>query len=281
MHAVLLGGHLFKPAEALAQTGIDVMAIEKPGLNYSDPDICRKLLEPIILDVRPDIIMTGHTSSGAAFLPLIAFKTGASCITGVKKITEESDELIYTRLIRNGKFESAIRSEKEITAITVLPGAFPSASPVSAAGKIICMNAGEISGRITLENISRPEVSDFSFDDADVIVAAGRGIGEPEKLDKIKEFSNIFRRAAVAGSRPLIDMGWMPYKFQVGITGKTVTPRIYIACGISGSSQHIAGMAGSEFIIAINSDPRAAIFNVSDICIVEDLFSFIDAVVSC
>ncbi|MCP4694600.1 MAG: electron transfer flavoprotein subunit alpha/FixB family protein [Desulfobacterales bacterium] len=112
---------------------------------------------------------------------------------------------------------------------------------------------------------------------AKIVIAAGRGVGERENLARIFRFSRLFASAVVAGSRPMIDMGWMPHWRQVGVTGASISPDIYIACGISGSSQHIAGMNGSGCVIAVNNDKNAAIFNASDVCIVEDLFSFIEA----
>ena len=111
--------------------------------------------------------------------------------------------------------------------------------------------------------------------EAKVIVAAGRGIGEAEKLGIIEQLAKVFPRSAVAGSRIVCDMGWLEYKCQVGVTGATVTPELYIACGISGAVQHVSGMRSSGFIVAINTDPAAAIFQTADICVVEDLTTFI------
>jgi len=114
---------------------------------------------------------------------------------------------------------------------------------------------------------------------AKIILAAGRGIGDRENIAYIEKLSSCFTNSAVAGSRPLIDMGWMPYEQQVGITGTMVAPEIYLAVGISGSSQHIAGMKNSKLIISVNKDPNAAIFNLSDISIVEDSVNFINTLI--
>lgn len=111
---------------------------------------------------------------------------------------------------------------------------------------------------------------------AKTIIAAGRGIGEQENIVHIEKLSACFTNSAVAGSRPLIDMGWMPYEQQVGITGTVVSPELYMAVGISGSSQHVAGMKDSKFIVSVNKDPNAAIFNISDLSIVEDSLHFIE-----
>jgi len=239
-------------------------------------------LKSVIIAYQPDIIIAAHSSAGIDFLPGLAAAIGAACITGVKKISEESGEIRYTRSIYNGKFDAVMKSEKEITAITILPGAFKRSQNTELLlnpENLIHIEKTDHDDRIILKNVIRTAPSDFSFDDALMIVAAGRGIGKKEYLDKIRKFADMFQRSAVAGSRPLIDSGWLAYKHQVGITGKTVAPKIYIACGISGSTQHTAGMSGSEYIIAINTDPDAAIFNISDICIIEDVISFIDVVI--
>ena len=111
--------------------------------------------------------------------------------------------------------------------------------------------------------------------EASIIVAAGRGIKEEENLELIQQLASVFNGAAVGGSRPLCDLHWLEYKQQIGITGATVTPDLYLACGISGAAQHISGMRNAGFIVSVNIDPKAAIFNHSDVCIVEDLNTFI------
>ena len=111
--------------------------------------------------------------------------------------------------------------------------------------------------------------------EAEVIVSAGKGIGRKENLEIIERLAALFPKSAVAGSRSVCDSKWLDRDRQVGLTGSVVNPRLYIAAGISGSTQHIAGMRSSGFVVAINTDPNAAIFNVSDVCIVEDLKTFV------
>ena len=108
-----------------------------------------------------------------------------------------------------------------------------------------------------------------------MIVSAGRGIGRQDNLHLLEELAKVFPRSALGSSKAVCDLGWLPYKHQVGVTGQTVAPGLYLACGISGAPQHIAGMGGSKMIVAINIDPDASIFNVSHYCVVEDLETFI------
>lgn len=114
--------------------------------------------------------------------------------------------------------------------------------------------------------------------EANVIVAAGNGIGSEDNLVWIQRLADLFPRAAIAGSRLVCDRGWLDYQQQVGVTGASVAPALYIACGISGATQHRMGMRGSEYVVAINTDPNAPMFNEADICIVEDLIEFIPLV---
>jgi electron transfer flavoprotein alpha subunit len=124
------------------------------------------------------------------------------------------------------------------------------------------------------------ELDDTGLADARVIVSAGKGIGKKENLSLLYCLAELFSKSTVAGSRLVCDMEWLEKQRQVGITGNTVAPELYIACGISGAVQHVAGMGDAGFVVAVNTDPHAAIFNVSDICIVEDVTTFIPEVLA-
>jgi electron transfer flavoprotein alpha subunit len=123
--------------------------------------------------------------------------------------------------------------------------------------------------------IKQAEADMTGITEAGVVVSAGQGLGDKENVDLMYQLAALFTKSAVAGSRIVCDLGWLEYKCQVGVTGATVSPQLYIACGISGAVQHVMGMQGSEFIVAINKDPSAAIFQTADVCIVEDLTVFI------
>jgi len=278
VHTILIGDHLDHATDYFVDNGCQVKSVDLSPLKASPLDMALKIIEPIINTVQPTIIITGHNSFSIAFLPQLAIHLDASCITGVKKIFQKDNQLVFSRYIWNTKFESQVYSEKKRIAISILAGAFQAKqmNTERPGSKIQVEVPDNLTTPIKLQFISRPPDTESNFDDADVIVAAGQGIGALENIEKLRLFSKCFKRSSIAGSRPLIDMGWLPYKYQVGITGKTVSPFIYIACGISGSSQHVAGMGSSEYIVAINSDPNAAIFNVSDLCIVHDTIEFMD-----
>lgn len=279
---VVIGRRPEKASQMIAMTGSDVFTIKVGPENENYPLFQRRLLKQAVDELKPDLIITGHTSSGIDMLPGLAVEIGAACITGVKKIGRDDNGLLLVRPVWNGKFDAAVRSQKAVTAITVQPGAYPPAAQnAERKGTITGLNYPDASGdpRIRIEGIENKSSPDSSFDDADVIVSAGRGIGKEEHLETVKQFAALLQKSAIGGSRPLIDCGWLPYRSQIGVTGKTVAPKIYIACGISGSSQHIAGMAGSETIISINTDPGAAIFNISDYSVIEDAVPFLELLV--
>jgi electron transfer flavoprotein alpha subunit len=123
--------------------------------------------------------------------------------------------------------------------------------------------------------IKQAEADMTGITEADVIVSVGQGLGDKENLDLIYQLAALFPKSAVAGSRIVCDLGWLEYSCQVGVTGATVAPQLYIACGISGAVQHVMGMRSSGYVVAINKDPAAAIFQVADICVIEDLATFI------
>jgi len=215
-----------------------------------------------------DMSVISTEAAGAA-----AVEFNCSIITGVNKINGEN---IFTRQIFNSKLEAEVSPFKKKTVITVSGSSFKSdQSAIDVKGKI---EEIEITPENTdiqiLETSSASQPS--SLDNADIILSAGRGFTQKEETEKLFEISKLIPSSAVGCSRPLVDMGMLEYKRQVGITGRTVYPKIYAAFGISGSSQHIYGMKDSEFVISVNSDPKASIFNHSDICIVEDVHNFLE-----
>ncbi len=183
----------------------------------------------------------------------------------------------YSRVLCfNGKIVAELASSTNPTILIVQPGAFKPA-----------LEGGQDLGRIEVKKVDwksthtrslgfkLTEIADSALGEASVIVSAGRGASRRETLKLVRQVAALFSRPAVAASKPLCDLGWFPCQLQVGQTGATVTPDLYFACGISGAQQHIAGMKGSKFVVAVNTDPNAAIFNEADIAIVEDLEEFL------
>ncbi len=204
--------------------------------------------------------------------PRLAVKLHASCITAVETVKGKG----FTRSMCAGRFMADIVPLTESVVITLSAGAYPPYSPGgSAKGPIERVRAAGATARSRLLGVREPAHRDSALRDAEVIVSAGRGIGKKENVEIVRELASLFPRSAVGASRSVCDLGWLEYGRQIGTTGQTVAPKLYIACGISGAIQHVAGMRGAHTIVAINTDPDAAIFRVAHYCIVEDITTFI------
>lgn len=264
-------------AELSVKSGCDVVGLTGDHLeHYNAQAYCSAIFE-ILQNEAPIWICLAHTSTGYDLAPLLAARLEAACITSVEKVSDG----ILSRSICSGRFIADIAPQTPSVVVTVLPGIYPphiSMQQYPAPIRII----ETASARQTSTTLARKESQhrDSTLKDAEVIISAGRGIGKKDNVSHIKDLAAMFARSAIGASRPACDMGWLDYSCQIGVTGKTVSPRLYIACGISGAAQHISGMRGAQNIVAINTDPDAAIFHVAHYCIVEDLTTFIPLVIS-
>jgi electron transfer flavoprotein alpha subunit len=278
---VILGDNIAGLAREIAEnTGQDVIAIREPNLSAYNAETYKTLLGNLLLDLPAPYVCIGHTSQGWDYAPGLAVRIRAACVTGVDRIVDD-DRICFTRPVFNGKFVANVISKAETTVLTIQPGAFKAFSinnqkPGSVDMKTLAYEPQQSHPT----GIKRTELQDTAIAEAEVIVSAGKGIGKKENLALIYQLADLFPKSAVGGSRSVCDMGWLEYKSQVGLTGATVRPRLYLACGISGATQHLAGMRSAGFIVAINTDPNAAIFNVADVCIVEDLTTFIPVLIA-
>lgn len=260
------------------QTGLDILYLRAPGLEHYNGDVYKTRILASQMTANASYVIVAHSSQGADYAPGLAVRLSAACITGVNGIeTNDDGVFLFSRGICGGKFNAFIRPHSPRTVLTVQPGYFPTVPHDGEPGQVLMESHDYQSKTTVVTDIEQSKTSSSRLNQARIIVSAGRGIGDPGNLDVIRRFAALFPGSAMGGSRPLIDMGWLEYKHQVGITGAVVSPDVYIACGISGSSQHLAGMHTAGFVVSINSDPNAAIFNVSDICIVDDLIAFIEA----
>jgi electron transfer flavoprotein alpha subunit len=267
-------------ADVARRFGVDAVILEHEELYYPNPDLLGRLLRETVEELRPRIVSLLHTMGGCQTAAAVAVSTGSACITSVESCTVSDDGPVFRRSIANGKVIQSIRPLTPATVVTILPGAFspPEERPGHTATVHRKTCAATPSPCLPLE-ILKEARNDGKLEDADVVIAAGRGIGRKEGLGLVEEVAAMFDNGAIAGSRPLCDHKWLPFSRQVGVTGRTVAPRLYLACGISGAQQHLAGMKGSQFIVAVNRDPDAAIFAVADCIVVEDLNIFLPLLV--
>ena len=276
---LLLAEEVEIPARELAdKSGLDVTAMHIPKMAGYSGELYLQVLTEFLTDMRPAFVCIGHTSQGQDYAPALAAELNAACITGVGELIDHAGEISFARPIYGGKIIAHLQPTSPTSIITIQPGFHKAGGRTgSTAGDITILATSARNRQSRSLGIKQADTDTAGIGDANVIVAAGNGIGEKENLEFIRQLAALFTKSAVAGSRIVCDMGWLGYPCQVGVTGTTVSPQLYIACGISGAVQHVMGMQGSEFIVAINKDPFAAIFQVADICIVEDLRAFIPA----
>jgi electron transfer flavoprotein alpha subunit len=269
-------------AQEIAQgSGLDVIGINVSGLVSYNGEVYNAVLGELLLDLSASYICIAHTTQGWDLAPSLAVRLNMACVTGVERVFQEDGGICFTRSICGGKILAHITPTTAPMILTVQPGVFkPTAFDNVGPGSVHMRAMGYVPQKLRPVGVKRAKEEGTALAEAEVIVSAGRGINKEENLGLIYQLAELFPKSAVAGSRPVCDMGWLEYKHQVGLTGATVTPRLYVACGISGTSQHVAGMRGAGFIVAINTDPDAAILNVADVCVVEDLRTFIPAFIA-
>ena len=274
---VVLAGHEVRDeAQGIASRGFRVICIEHPALRLPHPELLGRLLVPLVIDAFPCVVCLAHTMRSCYIASILSTATGIPAVTAVKgfEIVEGSSR--FTRSIYNGKIEAVIQIESKGFILTVEPGMYPPPdADDGSAGEVAHYPIQEIESGVHPIALSDPASSNLRLEEADVIVAVGRGVGSKEHIHLAASLARLFRSAAIGASRPVCDNQWLPYAHQVGVTGRSVAPKLYIALGISGSSQHIAGMKNAQCIVSINRDPDAAMHSIADYIIVEDLRTFI------
>ncbi|ACN13419.1 EtfA1 [Desulforapulum autotrophicum HRM2] len=267
-------------AAELARLGMRTICLAITGIDGYNSGAYKTALAELFATLSPSHILVAHTATGRDFAPGLAVRLNGTAIAGVNNLLWEDGVPLFSRPIFNGAKNALIQANKTPCIAMVQPSAFlspevPASAPLP--GPIETMEIKFSDPGIKRLGTRSADKRGDDLERATVIVSAGRGLGSRENLGAVEGFAALFPNAAMGVSRPLVDDGWMPYRFQVGITGARVSPEVYIACGISGSSQHLAGIMGSKTIVSINSDPNAAIFNHSDYCIVADILTFISA----
>ncbi|MBC8442074.1 MAG: electron transfer flavoprotein subunit alpha/FixB family protein [Deltaproteobacteria bacterium] len=281
----LVGEDTRKLAEEInSRTGCPAIAADVPNTGNYHGEIYKKTLAHLLAEHSNDYILAPHSISGMDYAPALSIILNGSCITGVEDIKAEGDVLYFVRAMFNGKLQADMQSQGVSNSspliLTLQPGAFKPLQPnKKLSPKIIHGRFDFSEDRMRYQGKLPSPSQGSNLAKAEVIVSGGRGIEEQENYQFIEMLATIFPRAATGASRPICDYGWAPYKKQVGATGTIVSPKLYIACGISGSTQHLQGIRDSRFIVVINKDPTAPIFQVADVCIVEDLIKFIPILV--
>jgi len=270
--AVLLGKGVNSFAEDLATRASKVLVVEDDQLENFNSLCYQRVLSSLIPKYQPFLTLIGHTAFGMDLAPSLSVEMDLPMVTDCIGLSFEGNRLKGIRSIYGGKVNANISlKESKGYLATIRPGTFSPKVPGDKKGGIIVepsplKETADI--KKFLKYIEAP-VTGEDITQAEIIIAVGQGIGGPEHIPMIEEVAKNLG-GVIACSRPVVDRNWLPKERQVGISGKTVKPKVYIAVGISGAFQHVTAMQGSETIIAINKDPRAPIFGIADYGIVDD-----------
>ena len=224
-------------------------------------------------EIDAEYIIFADTALGKDLAPRVAVKLNAGCLIDCIDIKASDGSVVATRPVYAGKALIELKPKSEIKVITIRPNVF---KPRVVDGVSLNLTAKEVTSPDLSTRVTEFKKSEGKMDvaEADIIVSGGRGLKAPENFKLVEELADALG-AAVGASRAAVDAGWRPHREQVGQTGKTVSPSLYVACGISGAIQHLAGMSSSKYIVAINKDKEAPIFGVADYGIAGDVFEIL------
>lgn len=273
---VLIGDSVNALSGELIHYGADrVITVENEKLKQYTPDGYSQALMAIIAAESPEGLIFGHTSLGKDLAPKVAAKLNSGLISDVTALEVAGGNLVFTRPIYSGKaFEKKIVTDGLVFA-TIRPNNIsPIEKDESRTGETSSLSVDIKDLRTIIKEVVRKASEGVDLSEAKVIIAGGRGVKSEEGFEPLKELAKVLN-GAVGASRGACDADYCDYSLQIGQTGKVVTPDLYIACGISGAIQHLAGMSNSKVIVAINKDPEANIFKVADYGIVGDLFEVV------
>jgi len=282
--AVLPGDNVRGLTPLLGQCGADTVYLaESPLLGAYNPDAYIPLLADLIRRERPSIVLWGATDQGRDLASRVAARLGTGLASNCTRVDLSEDGLlVMTRPAYGGKAScNVICPQARPQMATLQAGAVPAKRPdPSRQAQVIAVDVSLSSQslRLRLEEVIKIPPSALDVTEAEVIVAGGRGVGGEEGFRLVEQLAHLMG-AAVAASRPAVDAGWAPYERQVGLSGKTVAPRLYIACGISGVNHHVVGMRDSRAVVAIDQDAQAPIFQMADLKIVGDLHELLPSLI--
>jgi electron transfer flavoprotein alpha subunit len=273
LHLAVVNGDVEAFAESLNRTGVDVIHTVAAGEEFNH-DVYTQAVTQLYESLSPTALLMPNTVNGLDYAPAVANALDLPLVTDVVGF-EDGDEMTVTREQYGGKVETNYDIDAETYALTIRPAEWPQAEGEGDASvEVFEADIDESAVRSTVNGFEEVGGGDVDISEADVLVSVGRGIEEEENIVLVEALADALG-ATLSSSRPIVDNGWLPKNRQVGQSGKVVTPDVYIAIGISGAVQHVAGMKGAETIIAINTDPNAPIFDLADYGIVDDLFEVV------
>ena len=257
--------------DAVNVEGVDEILAVAVEPDEFENDVYQHAVEHLIAEREPQVVLLGFTVSSMGYGPALAAKLETGFASDVFAVRDEGGELVAERSFYGAKVNGEVEfTGHDRVVLLIRPTAWEPAEGAGSAG-VTEVSAAPASSRARHKDWVEVQAGDVDITSADFLLSVGRGIGDKENLEQFQELADSMG-ATLSSSRPLVDAGWMPSARQVGQSGKTVKPKVYIALGISGAVQHLAGMKTSGTIIAVNTDPEAAIFNVAHYGAVADLF---------
>jgi len=277
--AVLLGQNVKEIAKKLADQAKKVLVVDDARLKDFNAEAYQKVLSHLISEHKPLLTLVGHTAFGIDLAPSLATELNVPLATDCIDVDFEGEKPIVVRQVYGGKVnvKASLRTSKSYI-VTLRPATFEVQEAKPLGGEILEIPSPlkeDIPYKKFVEYYETP-AGEVDITAADILVSVGRGIKDAENLPMIQKLAEILG-AVLSCSRPIVDKGWLPSDRQVGTSGKTVKPKLYLAVGISGAFQHVSGMKNSDLVIAINKDSKAPIFRAADYGVVEDLFKVVPA----
>jgi len=288
LSALILGHGLDDAVEVLKDKGMDTLLVmDDPELEQAGADVLAAVIAEAVRRIDAGLILIGYSLVGMELAPPVAARLGGALMTNCVNVEFVDGGFVVIRPLFDGTFHARI----------VLEGTGPAKGPAKGPAVVALQRGPTPTGQLPSKNVSvqpmtvdlkaipsgsevleliEAPVSEIDITKADILVSIGRGIGDKDKIPSVESLAQALG-GLMACSRPLVDLGFLPSERQVGSSGKIVAPKVYIACGISGASQHLTGMSDSKMIIAINKDPNAPIYQVAHYGVVADLFDIVPA----
>lgn len=276
----VIGHGLESVAPALQGSGMDkLVLVDDPDLNLPSGEVQATVMAEVARQIDPRLVLIGYSLVGMELTPAIATKLGMNAWTNCVNVELRDGAVTVTRPLFDSTMHAEIALEENETAVIALQKgslAARESTAKQATVELLSVDVKNIPSRSKVLEITEEPRGDVDIAKAEIIVSVGRGIGNEDKIHFTAELAEALD-GVLACSRPIVDVGWLPRERQVGASGKTVAPKVYVACGISGAIQHLTGMRDAKRIIAINKDPNAPIFQVAHVGVVGDLFEIVPA----
>ena len=275
LHIAVIGGDVDSFAEELNTGDVDGIhtVAERDEFNH---DVYTRVIEQLYADVSPGTVLLPNTVNGLDYAPSVSESLDLPLVTDAIDLSRANGTLEVTREMYGSKVETTIAVESDDVAVSIRPAEWDAAEGGDGDAEVREFDADidESAVKSTVTGFEEVAGGDVDISEAEFLVSIGRGIEEEDNLPLIKDLVEV-TDATLSSSRPIVDNDWLPKNRQVGQSGKVVTPDVYLAIGISGAVQHVAGMKGSDTIVAINTDPNAPIMDLADYAIVDDLFDVV------